>query len=145
MVKRLSKLPEKQSFFLFGPRGCGKSTLLQDVFSPDDSVFVDLLDIRLIDDLMLDPGRFERIIDSPEAKNKRVVMYSAAWCGVCKTAKKYFTEKKIAYSEYDIDTNPKAKADFDKMGGRGVPVILVGSRRMNGFSAGGFEQLFYGQ
>jgi glutaredoxin len=79
------------------------------------------------------------------AKNKRVLMYSAAWCGVCKTAKKYFTEKNIRYTEYDIDTNPKAKAEFDKMGGRGVPVILVGNRRMNGFSAGGFEQLYSGK
>jgi glutaredoxin len=79
------------------------------------------------------------------ARNKRVVMYSAAWCGVCKAAKQYFTEKKIAYTEHDIDRNPKAKADFDKMGGRGVPIILVDNRRMNGFSAGGFEQLYYGQ
>jgi glutaredoxin len=79
------------------------------------------------------------------AKNKRVVMYSAEWCGVCKRAKKYFTEKNIAFTEYDIDKNPKAKTDFNKMGGRGVPVILIGNRRMNGFSAGGFEQLYYGK
>jgi glutaredoxin len=79
------------------------------------------------------------------AKSKRVVMYSAEWCGVCKRAKQYFTEKNIRFTEYDIDKNPKAKADFDKMGGRGVPVILVGNRRMNGFSAGGFEQLYSGK
>jgi glutaredoxin len=76
------------------------------------------------------------------ARNKRVVMYSAEWCGVCKVAKKYFTDKKVAFTEYNIDTNAKAKAEFDKLGGRGVPVILVGNRRMNGFSAGGFEQLY---
>lgn len=79
---------------------------------------------------------------SKPAGNRRVVMYSASWCGVCRTAKKYFAEKKIPFTEYDIDNNPKAKADFDRMGGRGVPVILVGKRRMNGFSPGGFEKLY---
>ncbi len=79
------------------------------------------------------------------AKNKQVVMYSAEWCGVCKRAKQYFSEKNIRYTEYDIDKNSKAKADFDKLGARGVPVILVGNRRMNGFSTGVFEQLYYGQ
>lgn len=77
------------------------------------------------------------------AASKRVVMYSAPWCGVCKTAKKYFTANKIPFTEYDIDNNPKARTDFDRLGGRGVPVILVGKHRMNGFSPGGFEQLYY--
>lgn len=77
--------------------------------------------------------------------NRRVIMYSAPWCGVCKTAKKYFTANKIPFTEYDIDNNPKARTDFDRMGGRGVPVILVGRHRMNGFSPGGFEQLYYGR
>jgi glutaredoxin len=79
------------------------------------------------------------------AKAKRVVMYSAEWCGVCRKAKQYFTEKHISYTEYDVDTNPKGKADFEKMDAHGVPVILVGNRRMNGFSAGGFEELYYGK
>lgn len=79
------------------------------------------------------------------AKSKRVVMYSAAWCGVCKTAKKYFNENNISYTEYDIETNSEAKRNFERMKARGVPVILVGDRRMNGFSADGFEQLYHGQ
>jgi glutaredoxin len=79
------------------------------------------------------------------ARNPRVVMYSTEWCGVCKRAKQYFDAKNIAYTEYDIDKDVAAKTDFDRMGGRGVPVILVGERRINGFSAGGFEQLYYGK
>ncbi|HTL51650.1 MAG TPA: glutaredoxin family protein [Planctomycetota bacterium] len=79
------------------------------------------------------------------AKNKRVVMYSAEWCGVCRKAKQYFAEKHISYTDYDIDTDPKGKADYENLDAHGVPVILVGNRRMNGFSAGGFEQLYYGE
>lgn len=74
MIQRSLKLPEKHSFFLFGPRGSGKSTLLQELYPPSQTLFLDLLDPQLVDDLMLDPDRFARIIDSPGAENKRVVI-----------------------------------------------------------------------
>ena len=77
------------------------------------------------------------------AGNKRVVMYSAEWCGVCKKAKAYFDANDIAFSELDIDKSAKARRDYEKLGARGVPVILVGKQRMNGFSASGFEEMYY--
>lgn len=73
---------------------------------------------------------------------KKVVMYSAQWCGVCKQAKKYFRKESIRYINYDIDKNKSAKARYDKLGAKGVPVILVGKQRMNGFSVAGFNQLY---
>ena len=36
-------------------------------------------------------------------KNRKVIIYSAAWCGICTKAKKYFKKKKIPYKEYDIN------------------------------------------
>lgn len=83
---------------------------------------------------------------TPKAKSgrgKRVVMYSAEWCGVCKRAKSYFKEKNIHYTEYDIDKSEKARSDYEKLNGRGVPIILIGKQRMNGFSAERFEQMYY--
>jgi glutaredoxin len=76
------------------------------------------------------------------AGRKSVVMYSAAWCGVCKRAAAYFNAKSIPFQEYDVETSARGKADFKRLGGRGVPVILVGKTRMNGFSAQNFEQLY---
>lgn len=73
---------------------------------------------------------------------KRVVMYSASWCGVCKKAKRYFVENGIQFTEYDIEKSVKGKVEFKKLGAKGVPVILVGNRRMNGFSIDGFKQLY---
>ena len=43
MYKRLVKLPEKHSFFLFGMRGSGKSTLLRQQFDLPDTLWIDLL------------------------------------------------------------------------------------------------------
>ncbi len=73
---------------------------------------------------------------------KMVVMYSAVWCGVCKKAKNYFREKQIPFNEYDIDTSKKGKRDYKRLRGTGVPIILVGKQRMNGFSAGRFESMY---
>ena len=74
MIQRLVDFPQKQSFFLFGARGCGKTTLLQQRYSKKDSLFIDLLDLRLFQELLLDPGRFVDRIDSKEHKNKRVIV-----------------------------------------------------------------------
>jgi len=75
-------------------------------------------------------------------KSDKVVMYSASWCGVCKKAKTYFKSNNVKYSEYDVETSSKGKRDFKRMGGRGVPIILVGDKRLNGFSKAKFESIY---
>ncbi len=74
MIQRDCKLSKSNSFFLFGPRGTGKTTLLQHEFSTQDTLWVDLLDIDFVDQLMLDPKRFEALIDGPKNIHKRVVV-----------------------------------------------------------------------
>jgi glutaredoxin len=69
------------------------------------------------------------------AAPRRVVMYTAPWCGVCKTAKRFLKDLGIRYTEYDIEKSSRARRKYNKLGARGVPVILVGRQRMNGFSA----------
>jgi glutaredoxin len=73
---------------------------------------------------------------------KRVVIYTAGWCSYCEQAKHYFKRKKIRYTEYDIEKSKKGRRDYQKMGATGVPVILVGKQRMNGFSETGFEKIY---
>ena len=73
---------------------------------------------------------------------KKVIMYSAKWCGVCKRARDYFKANEIPFSEYDIETSRKGRSDYKRLSGRGVPIILVGSHRMNGFSASRFKKLW---
>ena len=73
---------------------------------------------------------------------QNVVIYTAEWCGYCKKAKKYFKRNHIAYTEYDIEKNASAKKRYQAMGATSVPVILVGKKRMNGFSVMGFERIY---
>jgi glutaredoxin len=71
-----------------------------------------------------------------------VVMYSASWCGYCRKARNYFKRQHIAFTEYDVETSSKSRSDYRSLGGHGVPIILVGNKRMNGFSVAGFENLY---
>ena len=73
---------------------------------------------------------------------KQVVMYSASWCGYCKQARQYFKKNGIRYTEHDIEKNRFARKKYDELGATGVPVILVGKKRMNGFSEAGFRRIY---
>ena len=72
----------------------------------------------------------------------KVVIYSTSWCAYCEQAKQYFKSHGIAFTEYDIEKSASAKARYDRMGATGVPVILVGKKRMNGFSEEGFRRIY---
>ena len=74
--------------------------------------------------------------------SNKVVMYSATWCGYCKKARNYFKANNIPFSEYDVENSKKGKRDYKKLGAKGVPVILVGKERMNGFSVASFESMY---
>ena len=68
-----------------------------------------------------------------------VVMYATSWCGYCAKARAYFAKNRIAYVEYDVEKNPTANAEFKRLGGRGVPLIVHGGNMMRGFSEQSFE------
>lgn len=71
-----------------------------------------------------------------------VVLYSAEWCGYCKQARRYFKENRIRFTEYDVEKSARGQRDFRKLRAKGVPVILVGDQRMNGFSPAAFMKLY---
>lgn len=70
-----------------------------------------------------------------------VVMYATAWCPYCAKARAYFKRTGTAYTEHDIEKSADARAQFKRLGGRGVPLILVGDEKMAGFSELAFESL----
>lgn len=79
------------------------------------------------------------------AKAGSVVMYSTSWCGYCKKAARHFRNNKIPYTEYDIEKSEAAARQYRKLKGRGVPIILIGERRMNGFNAKVFDRIYHGK
>ena len=70
-----------------------------------------------------------------------LTMYSTSWCGYCKRARTYFAQKNIRYSEVDVEKSPEGNKRFKELGGKGVPLIVMGSKVMRGFSVERFEAM----
>lgn len=73
--------------------------------------------------------------------NTSVIMYTTHWCPYCHKAREYFKRHAINYIEYDIETSAENLARFRDLNGIGVPMILVGDKRMQGFSPWSFDDL----
>ena len=69
-----------------------------------------------------------------------IEMYITDWCPSCKVAEKYIASKNYPVVKYDIEKDKAAQLRYKELGGRGVPLILVGTNRMSGFSAQLLEQ-----
>ena len=80
-------------------------------------------------------------IVSPDKLNKKVVMYSTSWCPVCKTAKQFFQQNGVDFVEKDIEKSTSAEQEYKRLGGNGVPLIVVGDNTMSGFSEGHMRSL----
>ena len=93
----------------------------------------------------VEPFVYEPGDSAGQASAKKVVMYSTSWCGFCKKAAQHFRKNKIPFDEYDIEKSARAASEFKKLRARGVPVILIGKQRMNGFDAATFDRIYYGK
>ena len=68
------------------------------------------------------------------ANGKQIVMYTTSSCPACKMAKQYMAEKGIPYREINVEQSREGYEEFRRLGGQGVPLIIVGDRRMEGFN-----------
>ena len=90
-------------------------------------------------------GARDRYVSDQQKKLKEinnVVMYSTSWCGYCRQARRYFKSKDIKYVERNIERSRLAKRAYDRLGGNGVPLIVVGANKMSGFSTRQFDRLY---
>lgn len=75
---------------------------------------------------------------------KRVVLYSTPNCPHCKRAKAFLQREGITFREMDVSRNPRARKDLERLAARGVPVLLIGDARLDGFDETRFWRLYRG-
>ena len=83
-------------------------------------------------------------VSQVEGRRSGVVMYGTSSCGYCRAARNYLNARGVPYTDIDVESSDAARAEFQRLGGRGVPVILVGNQRMDGFSAERLGQMLAG-
>ena len=73
-----------------------------------------------------------------------VKLYSTVWCGYCKKARSLLKATGVNFVELDIEKSQQAEAEYRKLGGRGVPVIVVGDVVLHGFDRERLLRVFEG-
>ena len=71
----------------------------------------------------------------------RITLYSAPGCGHCRQLKAHLQRLKLPFQELDVTRNQRAQRDWQRLGARGVPVLLVGDLRLDGYDPRRLERL----
>jgi glutaredoxin 3 len=72
----------------------------------------------------------------------KVMIYSTPTCVYCKMAKEFFKKNNVAYEEFDVAADMKAREDMvNKSHQLGVPVIDIDNNIIVGFDQKTIENL----
>lgn len=83
-------------------------------------------------------GRISSLFESapviPASSGATIIMYSTDWCGYCKQARALFDSAGLAYREYNIEKSAEGLEQYQMLGGRGVPLIIINGKLLRGFN-----------
>ena len=79
------------------------------------------------------------------AREKNPITLYANACGApCDQARQLLTERGVPFSNKDPQASPEAQAELQKLTGRlSVPVLVVGSDKVDGFETGQWQAILY--
>ena len=63
-----------------------------------------------------------------------VKLLIASWCVRCKDMEDLLKEQNVSYQRLDVENDPSAKDLYDKVGGGGVPILIVGNKLLKGYN-----------
>jgi len=70
-----------------------------------------------------------------------IVMLSAEWCGYCSALREDLNRSGVKYRELDVEASDEGANAWDALGGRGVPVTVVGQDVVHGYDPEGIRTL----
>lgn len=68
-----------------------------------------------------------------KSKGATIVLFSSGRCAHCERTRALLRAQRVPFQELDISRSRGAAARFQRLGARGVPVLLVGKQRIDGF------------
>ena len=89
----------------------------------------------------LEKSAQSRISAARAPRANEVQLFTAAWCGHCKRARAHLAASQVSYSEHDIETTNGMRAFIEAGGRGGIPLLVAGERRIQGYSAAAYDQL----
>jgi glutaredoxin len=76
-----------------------------------------------------------------------VTIYGTSWCGACKAARQYLTQRRIPFADKDVENDPAAARELQEKASKmgiptdRVPVIDVRGRLLQGFDRARIDAL----
>ena len=67
-------------------------------------------------------------------KSAKVVLYTTLNCPHCQNAKRWFKKNNIPFLDFNVGKPGKIQRQFFQLGGRSVPLIVIGDRQLRGFN-----------
>jgi glutaredoxin len=72
----------------------------------------------------------------------RIQIFTAQWCGYCRSAKSYLHAHGIDFEEFDVESGDGLQAYARAGGTSGIPLLVAGDRRVRGFSDAAYDAFF---
>ncbi|MBD8525086.1 glutaredoxin family protein [Pseudomarimonas arenosa] len=69
-----------------------------------------------------------------------VVLFTTTTCPWCSRLREHLDQQGIAYHDFQIDLSEQAMQSFRSLQANGVPVVLIGNRRIAGFNLPAIEE-----
>ena len=63
-------------------------------------------------------------------------MYTTTRCAHCHRLTAFLRQQGVRFSEQNIERNQRAFIEFQRQGGKAVPMVLIGRQKLNGFNPG---------
>ena len=71
------------------------------------------------------------------------VVFTTQRCPYCAKARKLLTRQKVKWCEYDIEKTAEYYWLHKELGGRGVPLAVIGSRTLHGFNENTYMEAIF--
>jgi glutaredoxin len=63
-----------------------------------------------------------------------IIMFTMEGCGYCTKTRELLSKYNVDFVEYDIIKYPENRKKYDKLGGRGVPLTIIGNNKITGYN-----------
>ncbi len=79
-----------------------------------------------------------------KAKTPRITLYTTGRCPHCRRLKAFLQQRGLTFRELDVERSRRALTEFQRLGGRSVPLVQIGDAVVRGFDRRRLEQLLKG-
>jgi glutaredoxin len=69
----------------------------------------------------------------PDFGQGKVTLYATDWCPYCAKTRALLEREHIAYQEYNIETSEEGRSQYQRLAGKGVPVLLIDGEVVRGY------------